>query len=299
MSVPRLFAIIGTAKAGTSSLAEWLDAHPDFRRGYHKETRAFCDFASRSWSGPGIEGFVTDRVQTPDELGANYEGLEPHQWAIDGSTDYLWYPGAAERLAAYAEDHPLKLVCLVRDPISRAVSEYNHTLRAGLEGLSFGAALEAEPRRFDEGWQPLFYHRRRSTVSADIARFRDMFGANLLILDYADLADPQAVIDRVCAFVGVPSCAYQPQERNNQSFLPRNALARHVLENRAIRGAARALVPDQLRQGVRRALYTNARNLETVTEAEKGKLRDLLRDEIDACLADPDIPTENWREALN
>ena len=40
-----------------------------------------------------------------------------------------------------------RLVVLLRDPVERALSDYQHMCRLGFEDLSFPEALEAEPRR--------------------------------------------------------------------------------------------------------------------------------------------------------
>jgi hypothetical protein len=291
-----LLIIIGCAKCGTSALAQMLDAQPAFRRGTHKETKFFCDLSYQDWTGPGAEGFLHN-LETLDEFHANFD-LKPGQWAIDASTDYIWFPRALDKISAFAETRPVKLICLVRDPISRAVSEYNHTIRAGWETLSFAHSLEAEADRFAKGYQPLFYHQRRSTISADIARYRDRFGDDVLILDYAAMNNPDGVLQTISDFIGVTPAPYTPLAPKNQSLLPRNKLLAGMLKNDRLRGLARGLVPQALRAKLWDAMHTNARNLQTVSPAEKDMLRDLLKDEIAACLAADYIPTENWREAL-
>ena len=58
---------------------------------------------------------------------------------------YLFHPLAAERIAAALPD--VKLIVLLRDPVERALSQYFHSKRLGLEPLELEEALAAEPKR--------------------------------------------------------------------------------------------------------------------------------------------------------
>lgn len=294
-----LLVIIGSAKCGTTSLASWLNDHPSFCLGTEKEPKYFIDFNGKTWQGPAADGFMATKIDSDEDYLANFPDLTSDLWAADASTDYIWSDSALENIAAYSQSVRVRLVAIVRDPITRAISEYNHTLRRGWETLSFGNALDAEPERVRDGFHPLFYHIRRSTVAADLTRYRDRFGDDLLILDYADLSrDPDGVMRRICDFTDVPFHPIQDRERKNESKLPRNRAASFILKNQALHKVARPFVPGKLRNRAYKALHTSSRHLETVKPEEKDKLRAILKDEIDTCLATPFIPTENWIEAL-
>ena len=87
-------------------------------------------------------------------------------------------------------------------------------------------------------------------------------------------------------------------ERKNESKLPRNRFASFILSSPVIRKIAHPFVSTGIRGRIWQALHTNSRNLQTVTPAEESKLREILKDEIDACIAAPYIPTDNWSKAL-
>ena len=198
----------------------------------------------------------------------------------------------------FGEDHVLRLICITRAPVDRAVSEYNHTLRHNWETLSFGEALYAEPERIATGWHPLFYHRRRSTIRDDLHRYHDLLGERLMIVDHAELAAPELLLRRIAEFLGVPHDAAERIERENRTILPRNALAEAALKNRTLRRVGRMVAPEALRQRIRQALQADARELRTVAPCEIDRLRHDLAAEIERCLASPLIPTASWRTAL-
>ena len=58
---------------------------------------------------------------------------------------YLFHPHAAGRLAELIPH--AKLIVLLRDPVTRALSHYQHNLAMRCESLSFEEAIQAEPER--------------------------------------------------------------------------------------------------------------------------------------------------------
>ncbi|TCS59815.1 sulfotransferase family protein [Primorskyibacter sedentarius] len=292
--ITKLLAIIGSAKAGTTALAHHLGNHPQACLSKSKEPRYFSTMAEQKWTGPRGDVF---RRWIPTDLEtytAKFEDLSEGQWAIDGSTDYIWREETPNLLERFSEHCDLRVLCILRDPVERAVSEYNHTLRLKFETLSFKDSVLAEEKRRAEGWQPLFYHKRRSTVSADVRRYADRFGDRFMVLDYAELRDADAATRRVYDFLGVPHMPVEDMERLNESYIPRNAFAKSVLTSDLIKGVGRALLPTAIRRSIRKGLVANARDVVTVKPEERAWFRDLLADEIEACIREPMIPTQNW-----
>lgn len=297
----RLVIVIGTAKAGTTSLARWLAERPDVvisrARMAVKEPKFFTDFRDHAWTGPGTTHFRPGIPKSEEAYLANYAPLAPGQWAIDGSTDYLWAEGADERIADFAARRgvELRLICLTRDPFERAVSEYVHTRQLGMETLSFADSLAAEPRRIAERAHPLFYHRRRSRIAADIARFRARFGERLMVMPMEALKDHDAALARVAAFMGVEHIPLETAEVKNRLRMPRNRAAGTLTGNAAFRAMGRRLLPSGLRARMREALYVEARRVVNVPEAEAPAYLAPMADEVTACVASPDIDTRHWR----
>jgi hypothetical protein len=48
-----------------------------------------------------------------------------------------------------------KLILILRNPVDRAYSHYHHTVRIGLEPLSFEDAIEKESERIEQAWRKL------------------------------------------------------------------------------------------------------------------------------------------------
>ena len=129
------YLIVGTQKGGTSSLQEYLCEHPlvlgprlkeldYFNRGYHH---------SYSWY----------RAQFPRRPAKPPDGGEPITG--EATPEYLFDSRVPARVAKHLPH--ARLIILLRDPISRALSHYNHERARGDEPLSFREAIEAEESR--------------------------------------------------------------------------------------------------------------------------------------------------------
>lgn len=131
------FVIIGAAKGGTTSLFNYLIAHPlvaeplkkevhYFDRNYQKGEQWYrMHFPTRSFMEEGPDGkkLITG----------------------EASPYYLSHPLAAGRLRKLLPE--AKLILLLRNPVDRALSNYQHMIRLGIESEPLQRALELEAIR--------------------------------------------------------------------------------------------------------------------------------------------------------
>lgn len=296
--------IIGSPKAGTTSLARWLDQRDDMVLGAVKEPRYHTDFARQSWHGPGSEDFNTTLLRDEAAYLANYaqpatgKPVRRGAWAIDGSTDYLWCQAAADNIKTFAQNRPSKVICILRDPVERALSEYNHTLRDRMEDMDLPGAMAAEPERMANGWQPLFYHKRRSTCLADLGRYHALFGQDLLILGFHEFKNPQQLLSTVHNFLGLSGDVVSPSGVENQSVLPRNSFWNEIFRNSVIKSIGRRLLAPGMRNSIKTHTHKPAKQMHTTGPQDVALLRDILADEIAACRASSLVDTDHWTTAL-
>lgn len=292
--------VIGAPKAGTSTLARLLASHPDIHQGAIKEPRFFCDFASRRWTGPGSAEFSATIIGDLGAYHALFRGAPSGAWRLDASTDYLADSGARARLADWAKTHGTRLICMLRDPVERAVSQYRHTLRDLLETETLRRALALEPERMRAGWQPLFWHARRSRYHADVTAYIDDFGEDLLLVDFDELRDQSRLMTRIWGFLGLaepaPPEAPAPSAPlvKNRSHSYRSARLQRLLQSPRLRKAARLLAPEAMRHRLRDRIERANRARFEPGEEDLCALHALLADDIDACLTDNRLPTQGW-----
>jgi hypothetical protein len=125
--------IIGAQKGGTTSLFNYMVQHPNVLPPSSKEVHYF-DLNYH-------QGPTWYRACFPYA----YQLRGGASLTLDASPYYLVHPLVPQRAA---EQLPgVKLIALLRDPIDRAFSHYQHEVRAGRESLSFPDALAAESER--------------------------------------------------------------------------------------------------------------------------------------------------------
>jgi hypothetical protein len=124
----------------------------------------------------------------------------------DRTPIYMYWASAPARIAAY--NPAMKWIMLLRNPVTRAYSQWNMEVKQGRETLPFELAVRTEAERL-RATLPL-QHRRWSYVdrgrySVQLARIAQSFSAaQVLVLKSEELySDPPATLGRVAQFLGV------------------------------------------------------------------------------------------------
>ncbi len=121
---PNLF-LIGAQKSGTTSFAELLAAHPQIALAHSKE--------------PNILGCRDEASRLP-AYAKCWAGTVAG-YRLDASQVYLVNPPSRERIVKLAQDQPLKVLVLLRDPVARAISAFWHMTASGIERRSLSQAF--------------------------------------------------------------------------------------------------------------------------------------------------------------
>ena len=198
------FLVIGAQKAGTTALYAYLRQHPAITGPSWKEVSFF------------------DRHYARGE--AWYRGNFPNTFRARGdlvgeaSPSYLFHPLAPERVAGLVPQ--AKLIALVRNPVDRAFSQYQHEVALGREPLPFEDALAAEDERlrgeeermladsayFSRPWWDYTY-RARGRYAEQLERWFAAFPREqLLVVPSEDLlTEPERTHARVLEYIGAPA----------------------------------------------------------------------------------------------
>jgi hypothetical protein len=210
------FLIIGAQRSGTSSLYDHLTRHPQVAPAVRKEVHFFDDKFTR-----GLRWY---RAHFPSSL-YRYcvERLRGHEIVTgEASPYYLFHPAVPRRVSQTAPG--LKLIILLRNPVDRAYSHYNHECRMGRECLPFEEAIERETERLGDEAEKLlderihFSLRHRSFSYLARGIYVDQLEAwerffpreRMLILQSESFySDPPAALRQVFRFLDLP--AWEPE----------------------------------------------------------------------------------------
>lgn len=229
------YLIIGAQRAGTTSLFDNLCRHPDVAGptatkdevAWAKELHFFDDGFWR-----GVDWYRAFFPLASSRYVARLRGAD--LIAGEASPSYLFHPGVPARVAATLPD--VRLIALLRDPVERAYSHYQHMHRKGMETLSFEDALAAEEERLAGEEERILadpryasdHHRNHSYVTrglyADqLERWFEYFPREqLLVLRAEDFfARPAEIYADVLGFLDLrPWKAHDFVRRNRAAYSP-------------------------------------------------------------------------------
>jgi hypothetical protein len=224
------FLIVGTQRGGTTSLYRYLAEHPSM-------APTLVSKGVRYFDAEYARGPSWYRGHFPPRAYASMHRAVRHTPLItgEGSPYYLFHPLAAERAAATVPN--VKVIAMLRNPVSRAYSHYQHEVDGGFEELTtFEAAIEAEPGRLRGEAERLaaepgttsYAHRHFSYLArgryaeqlevwlryfprdqVHVMRSEDLFG------------DPEATYGEVLDFLGLPPHSLRDYKPYNANKAPK------------------------------------------------------------------------------
>ena len=217
------FLIIGAQRCGTSSLYKYLGWHPSIAPSLRKET----DYFSVRFG----EGLGWYRAHFPVRLQGRWGRMFRRRrvLAFEATPDYLLHPHSAARVADLLPN--AKIIAMLRNPVDRAFSNYEHMVRLGFETLSFEQALDKEEDRLAGEFQLLdqdpsysaldlrrFSYVKRGKYAEQLGTWMRHFPQEqMLVLQSEDFfADTASVYREISGFLGVRS--WQPRKFPNYSY---------------------------------------------------------------------------------
>jgi len=195
------FLVLGAQKAGTTALYEYLRRHPQISGPSWKEV----SFFDRHWARG--ESWYRGNFPNVARTRGKHVG--------EASPSYVFHPLAPRRVQEVVPE--ARLIVLVRNPVDRALSQYNHEVALGREPLPFEEALDveeerlrgeqermaADPRYFSREWWSHTY-KARGRYAEQLERWLAVFPREqLLVLPSDDLgSEPARAHAQVLEFLG-------------------------------------------------------------------------------------------------
>jgi hypothetical protein len=189
------FIVAGAQKAGTSALDAYLREHPELCLPRRKELHFFD--TDRFFAAEPVDYALYHRAFDP---------RPPQHLLGEVTPDYMYWPTAAERIARY--NPAMQIILVLRNPISRAFSQWNMSRQRKREPLAFLDAVKAQPERVRT--MPLelakrFTYIERGFYVEQLQRLRRYFWpAQMLIFKSEQLQhQPDETLSRVATFLDI------------------------------------------------------------------------------------------------
>ncbi|WP_428387961.1 sulfotransferase family protein [Mucisphaera sp.] len=253
------FVIIGAMKCGTSSLHEQLAAQPGFFMSDPKEPNFFSDDTNYERGFDWYRGLFA---------GAGADAL-----VGESSTHYTklpTYPATVARLKERLPD--VRLVYVMRHPISRLVSQYIHEWTEGATSDPIDVAVRRLPRIVDY-----------SRYAMQLTPYFEAYGTDRVLPVFLERMhrDPQEELTRVARFLGYGGEVRWRTDLGEQNVsaerLRVSAWRDALTDQPVLAWLRRHLVPQGVRDRIK-SLWQMKRRPELSAETEAELAADLDRD---------------------
>ena len=233
------FIIIGAAKSGTTSLADYLKQHPEICFSKMKEARYLAyqgnvpEYKGYGELGSSImSSYDRSLPHSWDEYQELFAAVKPGQQTGEASPAYLYLPGVAEEIHRLLPD--VKLIVILRNPVERAYSSYLHMRRENAEIEDFEQALALEDHRIAEGAGLPYHYKSMGFYGKQLAEYYRLFDrSRIKVLFYEELCQkPATLMAEVCDFLAInPAFEFDFTKISNVSGIPGNRKLYDLLKN--------------------------------------------------------------------
>ena len=231
------FFVVGTQKAGTTSLHNYLSCHPEIYLPAQKETKFFVDDEQYA---KGISYYETEF----------FSGWDGEKAVGEIDPDYIYFEQALDRMRQHLNLEAMKFIFLLRNPINRAFSHYLMTYRRGLEPLSFEEAIKVEEGRITKGYSEKMHYSyvSRGFYMRQIKRFLEYVDKSQMLFLFSEelKTNPQVCLKTIFSFLEVSDDVIPSNinEKFHCSTVPRNmALMQRIQRQSFEKKIVRLLIP--------------------------------------------------------
>lgn len=219
------------AKCGTSSLSRYLQQHPDVFISARKEPR-FLTSQCHKFPENGPKDHLVKKwyVKNFEEYAALFENAEAKAIGEASADTLYFYKDTIPVIKKYLGEP--KIIIILRNPVKRAFSGFQHLVRDDREFLPFEEALMEEQKRIKENWELIYHYKEASRYYEPVKAFLEAF-PNVKILLTEDLnKHPQKTLDEIFDFLNLEPVTINTEAKFNISGKPKSRiLHKAILED--------------------------------------------------------------------
>jgi hypothetical protein len=267
--LPNLF-IVGTPKAGTTSLHHYLDFHPEVFMSNPKETNYFTYEEIKKQK----LYYNEEHISTKESYLALFKNASNSPVIGEASVSYLFYPGTAKKIFDF--NPKAKIIIILRNPVERCYSHYLMDKRLGfvkedLETIISEGSKESSPlaHAYQQFVELGFY-------SKQIEQYLEIFPKKQIkIFIYEEIsAERKKFILDVCAFLGIRYQYNNDFEHHTNTYNePKGSILKKLYASKIVRRSIKAILPKKQLERINKTFFDNKKPiLAKDTRALLGKI---------------------------
>ena len=198
------FIIIGAMEAATTSLYTYLKQHQDVFMTSIKEPMFFNNFQKEN--DFKVHGRKTKKITTFEQYYPLFDAVKNEKAIGEASPAYISNEDCPSLIHKYLPE--TKIIAVLRQPVSRAYSNFLHARRADREPIAdFETAFNKEAERKAENWSPLYHYKGKGYYTEQLERYYNLFPKeNIKVLLFEEVVkNPIETSQEIFEFLNVDS----------------------------------------------------------------------------------------------
>ncbi len=251
---PPNFFVVGAGKSGTSSLYYYLDQHPDIFMAHVKEPNFFSAAEIR---GQKYHYRKIKLIENLDEYLNLFAKADSEKAIGDVSPSYLFRKSAAGNIFNF--NPAAKIIMILRNPVTRAYSDYLMDLGGGHYDNSFEDMVF---RRINVPQADIYYQIvERGFYYEQVKRYIDLFGKERVkIFLFENLkVDALQVVKTIFAFLGVDSSVKIDVSLKINPYKSPKGIVKLIYYNQMTRSLTKNLLPNSLKDIIMKYFFITAK----------------------------------------
>lgn len=242
--------IVGTPKAGTTSLHHYLNEFPEILMSSEKEPDYFSD---KEILEQGLY-YGESRIDSLIKYNNLFSKRDKEKFLGEASVSYLFYPEVSKRIKEYNPES--KIIIMLRNPIDRAFSHYLMDYRLGLTSKSFEEEFKnQESLNFQQYFLLGNYYNQ-------VKKYLEFFETkNVHIIWYSDFKqNAEKELQKVIKFIGLNSDFKVDFNKVHNSFsMPKNNMIRKIYSVVWLRKILTFIFPEKLVNWIKSILFNKGK----------------------------------------
>ncbi|MBC8047522.1 MAG: sulfotransferase [Fimbriimonadaceae bacterium] len=295
------FLIVGAVKAGTTSLHEYLQQHPEVFMSPIKETNYFSDTdmlfehfnldykqdistdVAKYLSGDMEKKVHIAHVRSWEQYQQLFRDVKDEKAIGEVSNSYLYLPSSASAIKQKLAD--TKIVMILRNPIERLYSQFLMNLRLGkIAERDLLKEIQIDQDKKVKGWGVSHLYLEVGNYYEQVKRYYDLFPATQIkVIVFDDFKkDAKGVMKDLFQFVAVnPDFDIDMSQKYNEAGMPRFGKLNYILTQTGLYTLSKKIIPENFKQAVKKIFYSKS-NIPKITAEEKKWLADYYRHDVNS-----------------
>ncbi len=268
------FFIVGGSKCGTTNISYYLNLHPKIFFSELNEPYYFC-----KWDIP--EGYNRNSMITNMKKYLDlFKNVKNEIIVGEASSPYLTCPHAALEIKKAFPNS--KILISIRNPIERSHSAYFSYQFMKPNEQNFMEMIKTHEKLISE---KIFYIDsilESGFYTKNIKRYQEIFGKeNVKVIIFEDyIKNTVQNINSIFNFLGINDKIDLNEQSKGSYRVPKNFLAKSLLNNKNFRKVSTILIPTVMRQKLGDKYFLKQVKKPEMLENERNYLRELYNDEV-------------------